>query len=234
MVESDLSPGGDPLRSFSVAENGVGEGEIARAVAVIRAGGMVAFPTETYYGLAVDPFNQEALSRLFAVKRRAPDKPILCLVHERGQLGLLARRVPEAYEPLIASFWPGPLTLIFEAREEVPLALTGYSGTVGIRISSHPLATRLAEAFGGPISATSANLSGLPAAASAAEVTAQLGPDVDLVLDGGATPGGSGSTLVGFAGDEPILIRSGVISREELMDKSGREIRAMVLQGGEK
>ncbi|MFH7320656.1 L-threonylcarbamoyladenylate synthase [Desulfurivibrio sp. D14AmB] len=234
MVESDRPPGGDPLRSFPVVENGVGEGELARAVAVIRAGGMVAFPTETYYGLAVDPFNREALSRLFAVKRRAPDKPILCLVHERGQLELLARRVPASYEPLITAFWPGPLTLIFEAREEVPLVLTGYSGTVGIRISSHPLATRLAAAFGGPISATSANLSGLPAAASAAEVTAQLGPDVDLVLDGGATPGGRGSTLVGLAGDEPVLIRPGVISQEELMEKSGREIWPMVPQGGEK
>ncbi|MFU8818829.1 MAG: L-threonylcarbamoyladenylate synthase [Desulfurivibrio sp.] len=210
------------------------DSEIARAVGVIRAGGMVAFPTETYYGLAVDPFNREALSRLFAVKRRAPDKPILCLVHDRSQLSLLAQRVPEPYEQLISTFWPGPLTLIFAAREEVPVVLTGYSGTVGVRISSHPLASRLAEAYGGPISATSANLSGLPAAASAAEVTTQLGPDVDLVLDGGPTPGGSGSTIIGLAGDGPVLIRAGVISRTEIMELIGREIPVVNPQGGEK
>ncbi len=212
-------------------ERSLSEGDIERAVTVIRAGGMVAFPTETYYGLAVDPFNREALSRLFAVKRRPPDKPILSLVHDRGLLALMVRRVPEPYERLIAAFWPGPLTLIFEAREEVPVVLTGYSGTVGIRISSHPVASRLAAAYGGPISATSANLSGLPAAASAAEVTDQLGPDVDLVLNGGSTPGGVGSTIIGLDAGEPVLIRAGVIPGEEITAILGREIRAGGLQG---
>lgn len=230
MVEGDRDHGAEPPSPGR--ERGLSESDIERAVRVIRAGGMVAFPTETYYGLAVDPFNREALSRLFAVKRRPPDKPILNLVHDRSLLALMVRRVPEPYERLISAFWPGPLTLIFEAREEVPVVLTGYSGTVGIRISSHPVASRLAAAYGGPISATSANLSGLAAAVSAGEVTDQLGPDVDLVLDGGSTPGGVGSTIIGLTGDdEPMLIRAGVIPGEEIMAVLGRELRFGELQG---
>lgn len=195
----------------------VGSREIEQAVAVIRRGGVVAFPTETYYGLAVDPFNREALARLFVLKRRAPDKPILTLVGERAQLPQLTARVPALYEPLIAAFWPGPLTLVFQARPELPEALTGYSGTIGVRISSHPLAAGLTAAWGGPLTATSANFSGQPAAVSAAEVIAQLGPDVDYVLDGGQTPGGPGSTLVGLEDHQPRLLRAGVIPFESIM-----------------
>ncbi|MFH7326337.1 L-threonylcarbamoyladenylate synthase [Desulfurivibrio sp. C05AmB] len=195
--------------------------DIERAVAVIRQGGMVAFPTETYYGLAVDPFNREAVSRLFAVKRRAPDKPILNLVPDREKMVRLVRRVPPCYEPLIAAFWPGPLTLVFAAAEDVPVILTGYTGTVGLRISSNPVAAGLATAYGGPISATSANLSGLPAAVTAAEVSSQLGPDVDLIIDGGTTPGGLGSTIIGVADERPVLLRAGVISREKISEVLG-------------
>ena len=196
---------------------------IERAVAEIRRGGIVAFPTETYYGLAVDPFNREAVSRLFAVKRRAPDKPILCLVPDREHLVRLIRTIPACYEPLMDAFWPGPLTLVFAANEEVPVILTGYSGTLGVRVSSHPLAYRLAQAYGGAITATSANYSGQPAAVSAAEVGDQLGPDVDFILDGGDTPGGLGSTLVGLEGEHPVLLRPGVVTVEEIRMVAGPE-----------
>ncbi|ADH86041.1 L-threonylcarbamoyladenylate synthase [Desulfurivibrio alkaliphilus] len=197
--------------------------ELEQAAAIIRRGGIVAFPTETYYGLAVDPFNREALSRLFALKRRAPDKPILCLVPDREHLFSLADSIPPSYEPLMEAFWPGPLTLIFTAREEVPVSLTGYSGTVGVRLSSHPVAARLAQIYGGAITATSANFSGHPAAVNAAEVGAQLGPDVDYILDGGETPGGAGSTLVGVENEQLVLRRPGVITRQELNDVLGPE-----------
>lgn len=211
--DNDISAAAEPPGSGGEP---VTAAEIERAVEVMRRGGMVAFPTETYYGLAVDPFNREALARLFAVKRRAPDKPILCLIHSPEMLPRLVAEIPSSYQKLMAACWPGPLTLIFQAREEVPVVLTGYSGTVGVRVSSHPLARRLAAAFGGPITATSANLSGLPAAVSAAEVSEQLGPDVDLLLDGGLTPGGTGSTLVGLANGQVELIREGVIGREQV------------------
>lgn len=192
--------------------------ELEHAVAVIRNGGVVAFPTETYYGLAVDPFNKEALSRLFALKRRPPDKPVLVLVQEQGQLSLLAKSVPPVYQPLMRSFWPGPLTLVFEALDDLPVILTGYTGTVGVRISSHPFAQQLVDACGHPLTATSANFSGQPAAVTAQEVVAQLGPDVDFVMDGGATPGGRGSTIVGLQEERITLLRAGVIPFEEITD----------------
>lgn len=201
-----------------------GSSEILHAVEVLGRGGMVAFPTETYYGLAVDPFNRGAVSRLFAVKRRSPDKPILTLVANRAQLSTLVRTIPPEFEKLMDAFWPGPLTLVFEAAGDVPVTLAGYSGTVGVRVSSHPLAAQLVAAYGAPISATSANLSGLPAAVSAGEVSEQLGPDVDLILDGGMTPGGEGSTLVGMRDGCPILLRPGVISGEKINQALGGDI----------
>lgn len=185
--------------------------ELARALTVIRDGGVVAFPTETYYGLAVDPFNREALSRLFALKRRPPDKPVLTLIENREQLPLLARQVPDLYLPLMAAFWPGPLTMVFEAVPALPVILTGYTGTVGVRISSHPLARQLVAAAGQPLTATSANYSGQPAAVTPEEVVEQLGPDVDFVINGGTAPGGKGSTIVGLAEGRLTELRAGVI-----------------------
>jgi len=189
---------------------------------VLHAGGVVALPTETYYGLAVDPFNKEAVSRLFALKRRPPDKPVLTLVESTGQLGLLAQTVPPQLSPLMERFWPGPLTIVFEAREEVPQVLTGYTGTIGVRISSHPVAARLVKEFGGPITATSANVSGQPAAVTAEEVIGQLGPDVDMVLDGGPTPGGAGSTIVALRENDLVIIRPGVIPAGDILAVAGR------------
>ena len=193
--------------------------EIERAVAVIRAGGVVAFPTETYYGLAADPFNREAVSRVFALKRRPPDKPVLTLIGAESQLPQLAASVPPIYRPLISAFWPGPLTLVFPARPDVPVILTGYTGTVGIRISSHPVARQLLAAAGQPLTATSANFSGQPAAVTAQEVVDQLGPDVDWIIDGGTTPGGRGSTIVGLEEGEVALLRAGAIAFEEILDR---------------
>lgn len=195
--------------------------ELAKALSVLRAGGVVAFPTETYYGLAVDPFNREALSRLFALKRRPPDKPILTLVENREQLPLLVRQVPAVYLPLMEAFWPGPLTLIFDAVPELPVILTGYTGTIGVRISSHPIARQLVVAFGRPLTATSANYSGQPPAVTSDEVTDQLGLDVDCVLDGGTTAGGPGSTIVGLAGEGLVELRSGVIPFARVLERAG-------------
>ncbi|MFZ5762470.1 MAG: L-threonylcarbamoyladenylate synthase [Thermodesulfobacteriota bacterium] len=195
--------------------------ELARALAVIRAGGVVAFPTETYYGLAVDPFNREALSRLFALKRRPPDKPVLTLIESEAQLPLLARQVPKLYRPLMDAFWPGPLTLVFDAVPELPVILTGYSGTVGVRISSHPMARQLVAALGQPLTATSANYSGQPAAVTPDEVVAQLGLDVDLVLEGGATAGGPGSTIVGLGPEGLVELRPGVIPFAAILERAG-------------
>ncbi len=186
--------------------------ELAQAVRVIRAGGIVAFPTETYYGLAADPFNEKALARLFAVKQRPASKPVLVLIHDCDQLDCLVKTKPPLFQPLMAAFWPGPLTLVFEALDRLPPLLTGNTGTVGVRVSSHSVARRLVDLFGNPITATSANISGSPPAVSATEVSRQLGDAVDMIVDGGTTRGGHGSTIVGCHNSQLVLIREGVVS----------------------
>ena len=184
---------------------------LRRAAEIVRGGGVVAFPTETYYGLAVDPFQPAALERLFAVKRRPADLPILVLVSGPEQLGLLAASVPPLFSVLIDRFWPGPLTLVCPARADLPTRLTGNTGTVGVRRSPLAAANQLIAACGGPLTATSANLSGQSPAVTAAEAFALFGDSVDLVLDGGATPGGQGSTLVGVRAGRLCCLRAGVV-----------------------
>lgn len=197
----------------------VAEEDILRAADVIRSGGVVAFPTETYYGLGADPFNREALLRVFTIKERSPHLPILTLVAEDGLSEGLAASIPSPFRLLMDAFWPGPLTLVCEAQPGVPGLLTGGTGTVGIRQSSSSVARQLVSSIGGPITATSANVSGSPPATSAGEVARSLGTAVDFVLDGGPTPGGKGSTLIGFADDSVYCIREGVIAFEEILTK---------------
>lgn len=192
------------------------EEALAKACVTLRAGGVVAFPTETYYGLAVDPFNQEALSRLFALKGRAGDKPVLLIVDNPSQLSTLVAEIPPPFPLLMERFWPGPLTLVFPGAPSLPGMLTGHRGTIGARVSSHPVARQLVRAFGRPLTATSANFSGQPAAVAAGGVLEQLGPEVDAVLDGGETPGGQGSTLLGYQEGKVCLLRAGVIPFAEI------------------
>jgi L-threonylcarbamoyladenylate synthase len=199
-----------------VVEPQVTEEALAKACVALRAGGVVAFPTETYYGLAVDPFNQEALSRLFALKGRAGDKPVLLIIDHPSQLSTLVAEIPPPFPLLMERFWPGPLTLVFPGAPSLPGMLTGHRGTIGVRVSSHPVARQLVRAFGRPLTATSANFSGQPAAVAASGVLEQLGPEVDAVLDGGETPGGQGSTLLGYQEGKVCLLRAGVIHFAEI------------------
>ena len=184
---------------------------IQEAVRIIRAGGVVGFATETYYGLGVDPFNRQALARLFSIKGRPRLKPILVLVSGRSQLGWLAASVPPPYQAVMDRFWPGPVTLVFPARAEVPSLLTGGTATVGVRQSPHPCAARLLACLGAPLTATSANRSGAAPARTAQEVVAVFGHDVDLVLDDGPTPGNQPSTLVGYRHDRLVCLREGAL-----------------------
>ncbi len=186
---------------------------LSEAARLLRQGGLIAFPTETSYGLGVDPFNAEALQRLFAVKQRQPDKAVLVLVAEQAQITELVAEVPAVLRRLMAAFWPGPLTLVFPGRSTLPPLLTGGTGNIGIRQSPHPFASQLLHAFGGPITATSANRSGAPPATTAAEIQESLGSEIDLILDGGTTPGGAGSTLVGCdQGQRLCCLRVGVVA----------------------
>ncbi|HHD63677.1 MAG TPA: threonylcarbamoyl-AMP synthase [Desulfobulbaceae bacterium] len=189
----------------------VSECDIDRAAAVLGKGGLVAFPTESWYGLAVDPFNPEALDRLFFIKQRPLDKPILVLVSGIGQLDSLVRNIPPLYHILMEKFWPGPLTLVFSGQPDLPQQLTAGTATVAVRCSSNPVASALVERFGRPITATSANISGSGAFTTAKGVAAGLRHGVDMILDGGRTPGGRGSTLVTCRGERLLCLREGQI-----------------------
>ena len=171
---------------------------LERAACLLRSGGIVAFPTETYYGLAVDPFNEPALERLFLLKARPQVKPVLVLVRDQSQIPLLAAHIPAPYHSLMQRFWPGPLTLIFPAVNALSDHLSAGTGGVGLRQSPNPVAARLLQAFGGPLTATSANRSGEASAINAQQALALFSGHEGLVLDGGATPGGAGSTVAGL------------------------------------
>jgi len=184
---------------------------VAEAARVLRAGGLVVFPTETFYGLAVDPRNEEAIERLFAVKKRDRQKPILLLISRLEQLQEIVVEIPAAYQSLMRRFWPGPLTLIFPARPHLPPVLTAGTGNIAVRQTSHPLARQLIDAFGFAITGTSANISGQPPVSELAFLAADLTAAGAMPLDGGATPGGLSSTIVGIDNGGLTVRRQGAI-----------------------
>jgi len=193
---------------------GLPDEKIRQAVQVLRQGGIVAFPTETYYGLAVDPDNEAALQRLFQIKNRPGVKPLLLLIHDISLLDNLVTAVPDVYLPLIEKYWPGPLTLIFPAQPHLSAWLTGGTATVGVRISPRPEALALGRIFGRAVTATSANLSGHPPSRIASEVSVSFDSAVDFILDGGETPGGRCSTVIGLRDGKLCLLRPGAVNVE--------------------
>lgn len=187
---------------------------IARAVRVLHDGGVVAYPTDTLYGLAVDPRREDAIERLFALKGRDRGAAIPLIAADLEQAGAAGRLGPREMR-LAAAFWPGPLAVVVPAQSAVSRsALT--DGTVAIRVPAHPVARALAAAFGFPVTATSANRSGLPPAASADRVAETLG-DVAILLDGGPSAGGSPSTIVRLTGDGPVLVRAGAVAWDRVL-----------------
>lgn len=200
--------------------HGPSDEEYRRAVSVLVQGGIVAFPTETFYGLAVDPFNEKALTDLFRLKGRPCHKPFLVLIQDEGQLLSLASSIPQAYRPLMKAFWPGPLTLVFPALSTLSPVLTGDGAGIGVRISPHPVARIFGQMWGRPMTATSSNLSGVPAARTADEVRRFFGDGVACILDGGQTPGGMSSTVVGLYQGRLQLIRAGAIDFSSLIEAS--------------
>lgn len=209
---------------------------ITAAVEVLQAGGVVACPTETFYALAVDCFAQQALERLLAIKGREENKPFLVLVADVAMVSQVAAEVPPLAARLMAAFWPGPLTLVLPARPELPRPLTGNTGTIGVRQSGEPLARELARELGHPITGTSANRHGAPPLTTAAAVAAELGADLDLILDAGPCPGGLPSTIVRVTGARAELIRLGALPLDLLVRVTGplacpREEKSQELQG---
>ncbi len=191
-----------------------GSGAIDAAIRVLQKEGIVAIPTETFYGLAVDARSRAACERLYALKGRPAEKAFPCIVSGIPQLEALAQHLDDSALLLARTFWPGPLTLIVEARPG--LAASSADGSIAVRASGLRLARDLAEGLGAPVTATSANRSGSSAATSAAEVASALGPGVDLILDGGPCPGGLPSTIVDVRRSEPQLVRAGRVPFEEV------------------
>jgi len=184
---------------------------LADAVAALRAGRLVAFPTETFYGLGAAALTPAAVRRIFDVKGRPETKPLLVLVDSIAMVERLAAEVPERARALMARHWPGALTLVLTARASVPVEVTAGSGTVGVRLSAHPVAQALVRALGEPITAPSANPSGMAPPTTAAGVLAYFGSGVEVVLDGGATAGGAPSTVLDVTVDPPRVLRAGAV-----------------------
>ncbi|WP_319526418.1 L-threonylcarbamoyladenylate synthase [uncultured Desulfosarcina sp.] len=189
--------------------------DIQRAVGVLNRQGVLVFPTTGLYGLGADAFSPEAVSRVFAIKRRPQGMPLLVMVPDLDEMGQVVRRVPAFARPLM-ELWPGGITLIFEAGDGVPSVLTGGTGKIGIRIPAHPVAKDLVSKFGGPITATSANLSGGPAVSDLANLDPCIGGEVDLIVDAGVLAGGAGSTVLDATCRPPRMIREGAVSRQKI------------------
>lgn len=190
--------------------------DIEAAADVLRAGGLVAFPTETVYGLGADASRDDAVARIFAAKGRPRAHPLIVHLADGAPLDAWAKEIPEAARRLVAAAWPGPLTVILARSERVAPAVTGGAPTVGLRVPAHPVAQALLRAFGGGIAAPSANRFGQVSPTTAAHVAADLGEDVDYLLDGGPCEVGVESTIVDFSRGHPVLLRPGGLPREAI------------------
>jgi L-threonylcarbamoyladenylate synthase len=189
---------------------------IPRARRRLQSGQVVAFPTDTVYGIGAHAFQPEAVAALYAVKGRPADKAIPILVAQIEDVARVARAVPPVAWRLVERFWPGGLTLVLPRSDRVPAIVTAGGDTVAVRCPDHPLPLALMNAVGAPLAATSANLSGQPSPATARQVIEQLAGRLPLIIDGGECPGGVASTVVDLSVSPPRLLRAGAIPTEDL------------------
>jgi L-threonylcarbamoyladenylate synthase len=189
---------------------------VMQAVALVRAGGVIAFPTRCLYGLGADAFNAEAVARIFRIKKRPLHNPILILIDRPDRLERLVSEVSPAAPRIMDRFWPGRITLVFRAGDNVPSYLTAGSGKIGIRLPGHPVAAALVNALQTPLTGTSANLSGRPGCRRIEDLEFQIAGKLDLILDAGPLQGGRGSTIVDVTVDPPKILREGEVSGAEI------------------
>jgi L-threonylcarbamoyladenylate synthase len=189
---------------------------LTRAAEILAGGGVIAYPTETFYGLGADATNEKAIEKIFAVKGRDFKNPILLIIGQADDIYPLVQDVPETAKKLMTAFWPGALTIIFSAADKISPLLTAGSGKIGLRVSSHPGAQGIVQKLKRPLTATSANLSGAPECTRASEVAEQLGDKIDAIIDLGNTPGTKGSTIIDVTCTPPVILREGAISRKTI------------------
>jgi L-threonylcarbamoyladenylate synthase len=194
---------------------------LAEAVEILRAGGVVAFPTETFYGLGADARRETAVEKIFRMKGRNFRNPISVIVDTDREVIPLVAEMPTAAQILMQKFWPGALTMVFAASPAVLPRLTAGTGKIGIRVSSHPVARLIAKGLAGPLTATSANLSGGRECSTADEVIRVFGESFDAIIDGGTTTGGLGSTILDVTVSPPLIRREGVVSRTDIIAALG-------------
>jgi L-threonylcarbamoyladenylate synthase len=197
------------------------EKHVRQAVSILKEGGVVAYPTDTVYGLGADAFNEEAVRRIYRVKQRPLDQPLSILIADKSDLVQISDALPETARLLAERFWPGGLTLVLRKLPSVPHWITAGGSTVAVRIPDHPVTLDLIRSLGKPLIGTSANLSGLPSVTSAEEVRAQLGDAVDFILDGGICSGGIESTVVDVTGKVTVILREGAVSRIAIAEIPG-------------
>jgi len=196
---------------------GLTDGDVDQILSFLRAGGVIGFPTDTAYGLGADPFHESAVRRIFEIKGRPETKPILLLVNSIEMVSRLSR-VPETAITLADRFWPGPLTLVLPALGNVPRIVTAGTATIGVRWPAAPFAIRMIGRLDTPITATSANSSGQPAAATVQEMQSQLGGQLEMMIDGGPLPAPGGSTVLDLTVEPPLLLREGPVSFDALSE----------------
>jgi L-threonylcarbamoyladenylate synthase len=192
------------------------KGQIEKGISILKEGGIVAFPTDTVYGLGAKASNQLAVERIYEVKERPRDIALPLLLADVSQISEVAELVPPIAWLLANHFLPGALTIVLHKSKSIPGIITAGGVTVAIRVPAHPIPVALAQGLGGHIVGTSANVSGKPSSLTAEEVCSQFGDKMDLVIDGGRCPGGRESTIIDMTGEEAVILREGAISREEL------------------
>ncbi|MBN1363764.1 MAG: threonylcarbamoyl-AMP synthase [Syntrophaceae bacterium] len=189
---------------------------LTRVAEILAGGGIIAYPTETFYGLGADATNEKAIQKIFAIKGRDFQNPISLIIGRPEEIYPFVKNVPETAKKLMDSFWPGALTIVFSASDKISPLLTAGSGKIGLRVSSHPLAGKIAQKIKVPLTATSANLSGMPECSRAAEVIKQIGDKIDAIIDWGQTRGGKASTVIDVTCKPPVILREGAISKDML------------------
>ncbi len=189
--------------------------QIEKGIKILKAGGIVAFPTDTVYGLGADAFNSKAVERIYEVKKRPRYLPLPLLIDDMSQLGTVAAPVSQVALFLARHFWPGGLTLILPKAASLPTYLANQS-TIAVRVPAHLVPLALIQGLGEPIIGTSANISGKASTLTVDEVKQQLGDKVDFTIDGGRCPGGSESTIVDVTGEMPVILRQGIIPKHEI------------------
>ena len=189
---------------------------LKNALDTLMSGGIVSLPTETFYGLGVNALDEKAVNKVFRVKERDINKPLLIFIASKDRLSDLTTSVNATAKKLIDCFWPGPLTLVFEASSKVPEVLTGNTGKIGVRVSGSSFVRRLCELSEFPITGSSANISNNPEPASAVEVMEALGDKIDLLLDGGKATGTQSSTVLDVCDTLPKLLREGIIGKDAI------------------